>query len=400
MATRLGAFNPKKEDITEYLRRFGHFLRPRNMVVGPDAGQAAVAERQKQLNLRLPWFISEIGSSAYRIIVDMCAPVEPDEKTFEDLTAMLRQYYSPARNVNDQRSEFQSRKQQLVESVNDFAIALRHLARHCSFQSFLDAALQTQLISGLRNAHVKDKMTEGTATFSALVERAIQAEVAYDPQEPAQASATVNWVPKRRYIPAKQKTANTSTQGSQMQDIAQSQQKFPKPSKEEPQENEKGVRYYYYNQRRQFANWCPLPKKQTCKRQNWVEQSQSSEGQQTKAQSASVNEPLDIYKVSSSGFRAVITVKLNGTPLEMELDTGAKAIAIDAGMLNALFKGQKLRPTPALLWGIPLKTKGEFDVLVEYQGHQAKLPLCVTERSFLLCPGYLGLDTSDRITRK
>jgi hypothetical protein len=69
----------------------------------------------------------------------MCAPAEPDEKTFEDLTAMLRQYYSPVRNVNDQRSKFQSRKQQSGESVNDFEIALRRLARHCYFQSFLDA---------------------------------------------------------------------------------------------------------------------------------------------------------------------------------------------------------------------------------------------------------------------
>jgi hypothetical protein len=46
--------------------------------------------------------------------------------------------------------------------------------------------------------------------------------------------------------------------------------------------------------------------------------------------------------VGSSGFRAVITVQLNGIPLEMELDTGAKASVIYAGVFNALFKSQKL----------------------------------------------------------
>jgi hypothetical protein len=80
MASRLGAFDPKNEDISEYLRSFGHILRTRNVVVGPepgpDAGQAAVAEHQRQLELRLSWFISEIGPSAYRIL----APVEPDER--------------------------------------------------------------------------------------------------------------------------------------------------------------------------------------------------------------------------------------------------------------------------------------------------------------------------------
>jgi hypothetical protein len=78
----------------------------------------------------------------------------------------------------------------------------------------------------------------------------------------------------------------------------------------------------------------------------------------------------------------MITVQLNGIPLEMELDTGAKASVIEAGVFSALFKGQKLRPTPALVWGKPSKRKGEFDVQVEYQGQQAKLPLCVTERKF------------------
>jgi hypothetical protein len=40
------------------------------------------------------------------------------------------------------------------------------------------------------------------------------------------------------------------------------------------------------------------------------------------------------------------------------------------------------------VWGKPLKMKGEFDVLVEYQGQQAKLPLCVTEQKF---PSLFGL---------
>jgi hypothetical protein len=86
--------------------------------------------------------------------------------------------------------------------------------------------------------------------------------------------------------------------------------------------------------------------------------------------------------MGSSGFRAVIRVQLNGIHLEMELDTGAKASVIYAGVFKALFKGQDLRPTPTLVWGKPLKMKGEFDVRIEYQGQQAKLPLCVTERNF------------------
>jgi hypothetical protein len=104
---------------------------------------------------------------------------------------------------------------------------------------------------------VKGKVADGAAT-SPLVERAIQAEVAYDPQEPTQVSATVNWVPKKRYTPAKQKTAKISTPAPQIQDKAQSQRKSPKPTKEEPQGNKREVRCYNCNQRGHFANWLPL----------------------------------------------------------------------------------------------------------------------------------------------
>jgi hypothetical protein len=127
----------------------------------------------QQVAMRLSWFISEVRPTAYRVLD------EPDTKTYEALTTMLKQHFSLARNVNTERSSFQARKQLQSESVGDFALALHHLARYCNFGTFLDQTLQTQFINNVRNAQVKDKIAEGFPTFQALLERAIQAELAF-----------------------------------------------------------------------------------------------------------------------------------------------------------------------------------------------------------------------------
>jgi hypothetical protein len=47
----------------------------------------------------------------------------------------------------------------------------------------LDQALQTQFINNVCNAQVKDEIAEGFPTLQALLERAIQAELAFEPQQ-------------------------------------------------------------------------------------------------------------------------------------------------------------------------------------------------------------------------
>jgi hypothetical protein len=57
---------------------------------------------------------------------------------------------------------------------------------------------------------------------------------------------------------------------------------------------------------------------------------------------------LDLYRIGSAPNRVVIAVHLNGIPLKMELDTGAKSSVIDACVCKQYFADQKLKPSSLL----------------------------------------------------
>jgi hypothetical protein len=45
------------------------------------AAQEQVAAYNQQVGMRLSWFISEMGPTEYRVLVDLCTPDEPHMKT-------------------------------------------------------------------------------------------------------------------------------------------------------------------------------------------------------------------------------------------------------------------------------------------------------------------------------
>jgi len=165
MLDSFGIFDPAREDISAYLNRLGQFFEMKDIVEpvvaqGADAAaQAAPVVATARYNrLRRAWLIRVIGANAYRLLLDTCSPEAPEVKSYEDLTLILELHYAPQRNKNSQRGTFADRKQQSGESISDFALALRNLAKYCEFGALLDSMLQSQFINGIRDLRIKSSM--------------------------------------------------------------------------------------------------------------------------------------------------------------------------------------------------------------------------------------------------
>ena len=97
-----------------------------------------------------------------------------------------------------------------------------------------------------------------------------------------------------------------------------------------------------------------------------------------------------LYNLGSGSNGIEVPVKLNGTPLLMELDTGAGVSLISSETYTRHFKDTPLRPSNTCLHtytGHPVKVSGQLDVHLTYQDQSADVPLIVVEGSGPSLPG-------------
>lgn len=118
---RISEFDSKTQNIESYLERFEHF------VVANDIKDEKV----------LPVFLTVVGPEAYEVLKSLVVPASPGEKSYAVLKRLLIEHYSPKSSVIAERCKFNRRVQDEHESVEDFIVELKHLARKCDFGNFL-----------------------------------------------------------------------------------------------------------------------------------------------------------------------------------------------------------------------------------------------------------------------
>lgn len=101
-----------------------------------------------------------IGMETYDLLCDKVAPVKPEDRTYEQLKAILKAIFDPTPLEIVENYRFHLRKQADDETVEEFSIALRKLAIHCKFDHYLDTALRNQFIFGLRSSRIQNRLLE------------------------------------------------------------------------------------------------------------------------------------------------------------------------------------------------------------------------------------------------
>ena len=133
---KLSEFDSTSEDWPSYVERMEQYFAAND--VGDETKKRAI-------------LLSVCGSSTYRLIRSLLAPVKPGEKSYSDIVALVTTHLNPKPSVIVQRFKFNCRVRGEVEPIADFVAALRALSEHCEFGMSLEDVLRDRLVCGINN---------------------------------------------------------------------------------------------------------------------------------------------------------------------------------------------------------------------------------------------------------
>ena len=150
-------------DFTDYSERLNAYFIAHNIgQVAADASEAAKREADKK---KVAVTISLIGKTAYSTLKDLCLPDLPADKTYDQLTQILKDYYKPKVLEVAETYRFHHTVQSETESVAEYANKLKRLAVNCNFGPYLTRALRDQFVGGVRSQTTEKKLLSGDSTF-------------------------------------------------------------------------------------------------------------------------------------------------------------------------------------------------------------------------------------------
>ncbi|XP_030599918.1 Fc receptor-like protein 3 [Archocentrus centrarchus] len=160
-------------------------------------------------------FLTVVGKRAHSLLMDLCAPNKPSEKTYEELVNLLQRHYVPKTNFIAERCKFHGRNQKDNETISEYVASLRKLAATCKFGTFLDEALRDRFVCGVKSSELRDRLLSTAhtkdLTLPLAVEMALSFEVTKDSaQQFAQKAFKAHIVDKKakaRYREATEKCA-------------------------------------------------------------------------------------------------------------------------------------------------------------------------------------------------
>ena len=146
----IGPFTSSAEDWTSYSERLQQYFIAND--VNDDSKQRAI-------------LLSNCGPQTYQLLKSLLTPDKPADKTFTEIVKKLKDYWQPKPSEIVQRFNFHSRVQKQGESVADYVAELRRISEHCNFSS-LETMLRDQLVCGVRDSRIQKKLlAESTLDF-------------------------------------------------------------------------------------------------------------------------------------------------------------------------------------------------------------------------------------------
>ena len=188
LLSAIGEFEPVTETFTVYSDRLDQFFVANNIGSYPTgASEAIIAAAEKKI---VTVMISVIGKKTYSILRDLCRPVNPKDKTFEQLSELLQQHFKPKRLEVAESYRFHRCFQEDNETVSVYSAHLRHLASTCHFGEFLNCCLRDLFVCGIRNPATRKKLLSEDRTFQQALEVAVADEIAVKESVQAQQQLT------------------------------------------------------------------------------------------------------------------------------------------------------------------------------------------------------------------
>ncbi len=352
--------------------------------------------------------LTEMGKKSYTLLRNLCAPAKPVEKTYGELIRIMKAHQHPTPSVIVERLRFNKRDRAQGETIASYVSELRRLACTCDFGANLDSALRDRLVCGVNHDAIQKRLLAekqldypkalGIAQGLEMAEKNVK-DMKFD-------SGRVNRVDSSHSRPRKPNNPNqkNSTKTSSQCD------RCGRAGHAGPDCYHKSTVCNKCNKIGHLARVCRSGSSssnssghQQYRKGGKGRRSQGNATHNVTVDGAGGEEPevsevYDLFKVnlqlhSQKVEPYLVDISLDGSPLLMEIDTGAARSVISETVYRQLWKNPPpLQPSSAILrtyTGERVPILGTADLNVAYEKQSANVSVMIVEGK---TPSLLGRD--------
>ena len=133
--------------------------------------------------------LNACGRRTNKLMRDLLAPAKPSEKSFGDLTKLIKDNRNSEPSESIKRFKFNSRTRHSEKSVRSYVAELRSEAEHCNYGDSLNAMLRDRLVVGINNDTIQKRLlAEAQLDFVKALDIATAMETAAKNAQDIQAS--------------------------------------------------------------------------------------------------------------------------------------------------------------------------------------------------------------------
>ncbi|KAK7095401.1 hypothetical protein V1264_006813 [Littorina saxatilis] len=332
------------EEWGQYMERMEHYF---------------VANDIDDVDKRKAILLSARGGATYRLMCDLLAPAKPGDKTFAELKESVQNHLRPKPSEIVQRFKFHTRVRHNDESVSTYVSQLRHLSLDCNFGASLDLMLRDRLVCGINNDRIQRRLlAEKELTFAKSLEVAIAMELA------EKSAAALQEGGSSGAISMPDNTARVDKVDSGPTAVSRDVQ-FVKKSQRTME--------YWFCKGNHMQRQCPQYHAEKAKRKQTRGHRRLRDTVKTVEDSDSDVEVFTVFRTQSKEKPFLVTVEMDGVPVEMELDTGASLTVVNEKTWRTIRGGaylplQKCSRRLKTYTGDEIPVLGECESAVGYKG--------------------------------
>ena len=375
-------FSGKGEEFDTYLERLDFYFTANDLAeITPAAGNDdAVAAR---LEKRKSILLSVIGPDTYSLLRTLCAPTRPADKTFKQITDILKEHFSPKPSEVVCRFKFHTRSRQPGESVAAFMSELRRLAEHCNFNNYLTDMLRDRLVCGIADERVQRLL---------LTEKELTLEKAYQVCIAEEAASKDTSVLKGEHVnkvSAQKKCYTGKRNHTKQQPENQDQKRVCFRCGDESHLanrcKHQNTRCNYCKKIGHLAKMCLKLKSKSETNAVLDAENSDSDYDNEEIPVATITEEFCVYNTSNTVHPPItvpVTLEKNATPVDFQIDAGSGVSIMNQRQFVQLCGDKPLEPAHIKLTaysGDNIKVLGKSVVQVQIGKQYEKLPLIVVE---------------------
>lgn len=390
---QVGEFNSEKETFTSYCERFELFAVANDLMESAvDTDEARNKNELIKVKKRAI-FLTQIGAEMFSLVESVCAPEKPATKSLNDLQQLMCDHFNPKPIEIAECFHFGTRDRHENETIGEYIVALKKLSRHCNFGNFLTRALRDRFVCGLKNERIQNKLLNmSELDFNKACQTACAMEMAQRQASFLKPSTSTGDTVSatHKLVPYYKKKDASPADNKHFSGAQRNKQRCRRCNGFNHKDDDckfKNAQCFKCKARGHISPVCK--KFASSKTHELCEEEESECGEDTET-------VYTMFNCTGKGPAPwKVTVKIQGVPIEMEIDTGATYSVISDELVKKLTVPLEVYASPIKLksyTGQVIRVTGEAQVTVEYgeQKHMLKLLVVPGKTSALLGRDWLS----------